>query len=74
MDRLEARVAAHRDESWHVKRASQVFAPALNERPSLPVTGLARHGWQTGETGQMFATDGSDLGHSLPGSDLHGKS
>ena len=62
-DRLEVRVEAHRDESRHVERVAQVFASALDECLAVPLSGLARHRCQTGETGHLFAIHGSDLWH-----------
>ena len=83
VDCPEVRVEAHGDKGWHVERVAQVFASALECRGSekdpgdrfpdarlaIPLSGLARHGCQTGEARHLFAIHGSDLWHL----DQHGR-
>ena len=57
-----------------LERVAQVFGSALDDCLTVPLSGLARHGREAREIGRLFAIGGSDHWHSLPGSDLHGRS
>ena len=61
-------------ETLQLERVAQVFGSALDDCLTVPLSGLARHGREAREIGRLFAIDGSDHWHSLPGSDLPGRS
>jgi hypothetical protein len=58
---FEVRVEPHGDESWHVERIAQGFAPAADEGLALPLAGFAAVRDQPGKASGLLAVQRPDF-------------